>query len=69
MGNVGKIAIKVALALGGAFVLGYAEYRIKGGKPIHKLYQEVKNERLVAEAAAAVAKAGCTPIKAEGTVK
>ena len=68
MGNVGKIAIKVALTLGGAFVLGYTEYRIKGGKPIHKLYKEVKNERLATEAAA-VAQADGTPIKAEGTVK
>lgn len=69
MGNVGKIAVKVAMLLGGAFVLGYTEYRIKGGKPIHKLYKEVKNERLAAEAAAATAKADGTPIKAEGTVK
>lgn len=69
MGNVGKIAVKVALLLGGAFVLGYTEYRVKGGKPIHKLYREVKNERLATEAAAAAAKTDGTPITAEGTVK
>ena len=68
MGNVGKIAIKVAAVLVGSFALGYAEYRIKGGKPIRKVYQEVKKERLAAEAAA-VAQAQGTPIKAEGTVK
>ena len=65
MSGVLKIAAKVGGVLVASFALGYAEYRIKGGKPIRKLYQEVQAEKLAALAAAAKA----APIKADGKVE
>jgi hypothetical protein len=65
MSGVLKIAAKVGVVLAASFALGYAEYRIKGGQPIRKLYREVQAERLAAMAAAAKAE----PIRADGTVK
>lgn len=65
MSNVLKVVAKVGTVLVASFALGYAEYRIKGGKPIRKLYQDVQKEKLAAMAAAAKAE----PIRADGTVK
>lgn len=64
MSGVLKIMAKAALVLTGSLVLGYAEYRIKGGKPIRQLYQDVQAQKL---AAAMAAKANT--IEADGTVK
>ena len=66
--TVGKILGKVALVLAGSIAIGYAEYRLQGGVPITKLYNQVQNERLMAEAIAK-AKANGTCIKAEGSVE
>lgn len=65
MSGVLKIMAKVGLVLAGSFVLGYAEYRIKGGKPIRQLYQDVQAQKLAAAAMAAKA----NTIEADGTVK
>ena len=50
MNGVLKIVGKVALVLAGGIALGYAEYRLKGGEPVTKLYRDVKAERLAMEA-------------------
>lgn len=67
MVGIGKIVTKAALVLAGAVALGYAEYRLKGGEPIHKLYKEVKNERLAWEAVEA--KRTGKVITTEGSVR
>ena len=67
MSGILKIAGKVGLVLVASFGIGYAEYRLKGGKPIHQLYKEVQNERLAC--AMASAKSESNAIKTEGTVK
>ena len=66
MGTFGKIAGKVALVLVGSIALGYAEYRFKGGEPLHIAYKKAMAERQKA-AMIAAAKKGKV-IKAEGTV-
>ena len=65
MSGAVKIAVKIGTVLITSFVLGYAEYRIQGGKPIRKLYHEVRAEKQAAMMAAAKK----MPIEAEGTVK
>ena len=45
MGGITKTVLKVTAVFGMAFALGYTEYRVHGGKPIYKLYNEAKAER------------------------
>lgn len=53
MSGVMRIVGKVAFVLAGSVALGYAEYRLKGGEPVTKLYRDVKSERLAVDAAKA----------------
>jgi len=68
--GVWKIVGKVALALASGIALGYAEYRLKGGEPVTKLYRDVKSERLAMEAARAKMSGKYIVVdKTEGSVK
>ena len=67
MGIFGKVIQVVVGVLVVSTVAGYAEYRLKGGEPIRKVYKQVKEERLRAEAVEQAKKQG-TIIKATGTV-
>ena len=58
MTGVVRLAVKVVVAVTGAIVLGYVDYRIKGGKPIQKVYNEVKSERKEREEQRRTAKEG-----------
>jgi hypothetical protein len=49
LGTVGKVVGKVALAAAGTSLAIYADYRIKGGPPLRKLYKMVREEREAAQ--------------------
>lgn len=66
MGNVLKIAGKIGLVFLGSVVIGYTEYRLKGGKPLRVAYREAQ-AKINAEKVEEAKKAG-TIIQAEGTV-
>ena len=61
---IGRIVKRVIFTLTVSAVIGYAEYRLKGGEPITKLYREIAKERMAAE----TAKARMDSIVVEGTV-
>lgn len=63
--NFGKLAWKVLFLVVGSTLVGYAEYRVKGGPPIRELYNQIQNERL----AAVIAKAKRDGIVVEGSVE
>lgn len=55
MSGVLKVVGKVTVVLAASIILGYVEYRYNGGKPMRKVYKEVKDERLAAEVAKSMA--------------